>query len=80
MAEFGRDIWRLSGLTSAQAAFPGPHPDNLERSPRRETPQPGATYVSASSPAHKEVLPGVQKERPVCRFVPMASCPVIGHH
>jgi len=31
-------------------------------------------------PQREEVLPHVQMELPVLRFVPVAPCPVAGHH
>jgi len=31
-------------------------------------------------PQREEVLPHVQTELPVLQFVPVASCPVAGHH
>ena len=31
-------------------------------------------------PQREEVLPHIQMELPVLQFVPIASCPVAGHH
>jgi len=33
-----------------------------------------------SQPNSKKVFPDVQREPPVFQFMPIASCPVSGHH
>ena len=50
-------------------------------SPEQETPQPlWAACPRALSPLSKEVFPHIQVEVPVWQFVPVAPCPVTGHH
>jgi len=41
---------------------------------------PGQTVPVLCHPQREEVLPHVQMELPVLQFVPIAPCPVSGHH
>jgi len=41
---------------------------------------PGQPVPVLSHPQREEVLPHVQMELPVLQFVPIAPCPVTGHH
>ena len=41
---------------------------------------PGQTVPELRHPQREEVLPHVQTELPVPQFVPLAPCPVTGHH
>ena len=41
---------------------------------------PGQPVPVLRHPQREEVLPPVQAELPVLQFVPIASCPVTGHH
>jgi len=41
---------------------------------------PGQPVPVHRHPQREEVLPHVQTELPVPRFVPVAPCPVTGHH
>jgi len=50
-------------------------------SPEKETPQPsGQPGPGLCHPQREEVLPRVQLELPLPQFVPVAPCPVAGHH
>ena len=41
---------------------------------------PGQPVPGLHHPQREEVLPQVQTELPVLQFVPIAPCPVAGHH
>ena len=41
---------------------------------------PGQPVAGLRHPQREEVLPHVQTELPVLQFVPIAPCPVAGHH
>ena len=41
---------------------------------------PGHPMPGLRHPQREEVLPHVQLELPVLQFVPIAPCPVAGHH
>jgi len=41
---------------------------------------PGQPVSGLHHPQREEVLPHVQMELPVPQFVPVAPCPVTGHH
>jgi len=41
---------------------------------------PGQPVPGLCHPQNEEVLPHIQMELPVLQFVPVASCPVAGHH
>jgi len=41
---------------------------------------PGQLVPVLCHPQREEVLPHVQMELPVLQFVPIAPCPVTGHH
>jgi len=41
---------------------------------------PGQPVPVLHHPQREEILPHVQMELPVLRFVPVAPCPVNGHH
>ena len=41
---------------------------------------PGQPVPALRHPQREEVLPHVQMELPVLKFVPVAPCPVTGHH
>ena len=41
---------------------------------------PGQPVSGLRHPRREEVLPHVQTELPVLQFVPIAPCPVLGHH
>jgi len=41
---------------------------------------PGQPVLGLHHPQREEVLPHVQTELPVPQFVPIAPCPVTGHH
>ena len=41
---------------------------------------PGQPVPGLGHPQREEVLPHVQMELPVLQFVPIAPCPVTGHH
>jgi len=41
---------------------------------------PGQPVPGLCQPQREEVLPHVQTELPVLQFVPIAPCPVTGHH
>jgi len=41
---------------------------------------PGQPGPVLRHPQREEVLPHVQKELPLLQFVPIAPCPVTGHH
>jgi len=41
---------------------------------------PGQTESGLRHPQREEVLPHVQMELPLLQFVPVAPCPVTGHH
>ena len=41
---------------------------------------PGQPVPGLRHPQREEVLPHVQMELPVLQFVPIAPCPVAGHH
>ena len=41
---------------------------------------PGKPVPGLHHPQREEVLPHVQTELPVLQFVPIAPCPVAGHH
>ena len=53
-------------------------PEYLQR--RRLHNLPGQPVTVLHHPQRKEVLPHVQTELPVPQFVPIAPCPVTGHH
>jgi len=53
----------------------------LEYLQRRRIHNPsGQPFPVLHHPQREEVLPHVQLELPVLQFVPIASCPVAGHH
>jgi len=41
---------------------------------------PGQPVPVLCQPQREEVLPHVQTELPLLQFVPIATCPVAGHH
>jgi len=41
---------------------------------------PGQPVAGLRHPQREEVLPHVQTELPMLQFVPIAPCPVAGHH
>jgi len=47
---------------------------------RRPHSLPGQPVPVLRQPQSEEVLPHVQTELPVPQFVPIAPCPVTGHH
>jgi len=53
-------------------------PEYLQR--RRLHSPPGQPVSVLRHPQREEVLPHVQTELPVPQFVPIAPCPVTGHH
>ena len=62
-----------SGLGRIQVGFEYLH--------RRRLHEPsGQPVPGLRQPQRKEVLPHVQTELPLLQFVPIASCPVTGHH
>jgi len=52
--------------------------EHLQR--RRLHNLPGQPVPVLRHPQSEEVLPRVQMELPMLRFVPIAPCPVAGHH
>jgi len=53
----------------------------LEYLPRRRLHSlPGQPVPVLRHPQREEVLPHVQMELPLLQFVPIATCPVTGHH
>ena len=66
---------------SPRAGCTGPCPGGSWISPEKETPQPlWAAWARLRHPQREEVLPHVQLELPRLQFVPVAPCPVAGHH
>jgi len=47
---------------------------------RRLRSLPGQPVPGLRHPQREEVLPYVQSELPLLQFVPIAPCPVTGHH
>ena len=82
----GRDLCGSPSPTPAEAGSPragcmGPRPGRAWISPEKETPQPlWAAWARLRHPQSEEVLPHVQVELPLLQFVPVAPCPVAGHH
>jgi len=62
---------------SPRAGCTGPRPGGSGISPEKETTQP---VPGLCHPQREEVLPRVQMELPLLHFVPVAPCPVTGHH
>ena len=87
MAGFGRD---LCGSSSPSAMLKLGHLEQaaqelfqvgLEYLQRRRLHSLSGQPVSVlRHPQSEEVLPHVQTELPVLQFVPIAPCPVTGHH
>jgi len=87
MVGVGRDLWGSSSPTHllkqgvlqqaaedlVQAGF-----DYLQR--RRIHSLSGQPVPGLRHPQSEEVLPHVQTELPMLQFVPIAPCPVAGHH
>ena len=83
----GRDLWGSSSPTpllkqghpqqAAQDLAQTGH-EYLQR--RRLHSLPGQPVPGLRHPQREEVLPQVQLELPVLQFVPIAPCPVAGHH
>jgi len=87
MIEVGRDRWRSSStirllnqghLQKAAQDLVQVGLEYLQR--RRIHNPPGQPVPVLRHPQRKEVPPHVQMELPVPQFVPIASCPVTGHH
>jgi len=87
MVGVGRDLCGSSGPTfppkqghpeqAAQARVQG----GLEYLQRRRLHNlPGQPGPELRHPQREEVLPHVQTELPLLQFVPIAPCPVTGHH
>jgi len=77
-----RDFWRSSGPTPLPKQG---HPDRIQAGfeclqRRRLHNLPGQPGPGLHHPQREEVLPHVQMELPVLQFVPIAPCPVTGHH
>ena len=78
MVGVGRDLPKQSDLEQAaqdhvQAGF-----EHLQR--RRLHNPSGQPVPVLCHPQSEEVLPHVQTELPMLQFVPVAPCPVAGHH
>jgi len=87
MVGVGRDLWGSSSPT------PLPKQGHLQQA-AQDLVQEGLVYLQRRRhhnpsgqpvpvlhhPQNEEVLPHVQMELPMLRFVPIASCPVTGHH
>ena len=87
MAGVGRDLCGSSSPTllpkqgHLQQAAQDPVQAGLEYLQRRRLHNlPGQPVPVLRHPQREEVLPHVQKEVPVPQFVPIAPCPVTGHH
>jgi len=83
----GRDLWRSSGPTSLpkqghlQQAAQNHVQAGLEYLQRRRLHNlPGQPVPGLRHSQSEEVLPHIQTELPVLQFVPIAPCPVVGHH
>jgi len=87
MVGVGRDLWVSSSPT------PLPKQGHLERAAqdrvqagleylqrRRLHSLPGQPVPVLCHPQREEVLPHIQTELPMLQFVPIAPCPVAGHH
>ena len=83
----GRDLWGSSSPTPLPKQG---HPEQaaqdlvqagLEYLQRRRLHNlPGQPVPGLRHPQREEVLPHMQLELPVLQFVPIAPCPVTGHH
>jgi len=87
MVGVGRDLCGSSGPT------PLPKQDHLQQA-AQDLVQVGLEYLQRRTlhnlpgqpvpvlrhPQREEVLPRVQVELPMVQFVPVAPCPVAGHH
>jgi len=66
---------------SPRAGCTGPRPCGFEYLQRRRLHNlPGQPVPGLRHPQSEEVLPHVQTDLPKLRFVPVAPCPVTGHH
>ena len=79
MAEVGGDFWRSSGPTLLLK------PGHLELAAQDHVQMAldclqGWRVHHLSHPHSEKVFPDVQREPPVFPFVPMATCPITGHH
>ena len=87
MVRVGRDLW----VSSSPSLLPKQgHPEQAAQ----DCIQVGFEYLQRKTlhnpswqpvpglhhPQREEVLPHVQTELPVLQFVPVAPCPVAGHH
>ena len=87
MIRVGRDPWRPSSPTSlpkqghlkqaAQDCIPEGFEYLQRRRLHKHSGQPAPVLCH---PQSEEVLPHVQLELPLLQFVPIALCPVAGHH
>ena len=87
MVGVGRDLWGSSGPTPLPKQG---HPEQaaqdrvqagLEYLQRRRLHNlPGQPVPGLRHPQREEVLPPVQTKLPLLQFVPVAPCPVAGHH
>jgi len=87
MAGVGRDLWGSSSPTPLpkqgrlQQAAQDLVQAGLQYLQRRRIHIPSGQLVPGlRHPQREEVLPHVQTELPVPQFVPVAPCPVPGHH
>jgi len=70
-------VKKASGILAAQDLVQ----EGLEYLQRRRLHNlPGQSVSGLRHPQREEVLPHLQTELPVLQFVPIAPCPVTGHH
>jgi len=84
MVRVGRDLWRSSPTPLPKQVHldcTGPHPGGFWVSPERRMHSiSGQPVPVLCHPQSEEVFPHVQLELPMLQFVPVAPCPVSGHH
>jgi len=87
MARFGRDLCGLPGPTPLLKQVPLEQAAqdlvqvSFEYLQRRKLHSPSGQPVPVlCHPQREEVLPRAQTELPLLQFVPIAPCPVTGHH
>ena len=82
MVQVGRDLCGSSSPTSLpkQGHVEDLVQVGLEYLQRRLQNIPGQPVPVLRHPQREEVLPHVQMEFPMLQFVPIAPCPVTGHH
>jgi len=78
------------GIIQSNPLLKQGHPEQAAQDPvqagleylqrRRLHSLPGQPWPGLRHPQREEVLPHVQLELPLLQFVPVAPCPVTGHH